>query len=350
MTVIQPIFYGGSGNGDIKLKSLTPQYSSMALGKNQHTDFTVTPELDLSKVELYTVSCDDSRVTLTHQGGDSWRVETPDEKIPKTITTQVHIRANDDSGLSVDVPLTLCAGLSKEEKQAWASKHRGEHKIPTADFEPVQGWKPFENYGSSPAEIIANCVRNKDYDALFVGDYFDETVNGTTYRWTIAEFNHYGRGEALMVPNILIPGKVTFASSNNTYRGSNLESKFNEFYNAMPASLKPYVLEMTLPWTNSSGSQSTVTERVFPPSEIEAFGTTYYSKESSSTYKKWTCFSDNSSRMRHYVNGSGGYHYWLRSSYGSNPAVAALIVTNYGTADWFGVNKPYGAFPCFCIG
>ena len=344
MTVIQPIFYGGSGNGDIKLKSLTPQYSSMALGKNQHTDFTVTPELDLSKVELYTVSCDDSRVTLTHQGGDSWRVETPDEKIPATVTTQVHIRANDDSGLSVDVPLTLRAGLSKEEKQAWASQHSGEHKIPTADFEPVQGWKPFETYGSSPAEIIANCVRNKDYDALFVGDYFDETVNGTTYRWTIAEFNHYGRGEALLVPDKLMPSDVVFNSSyDNNYSHSNLRTVFNSFYDSMPASLKPYVLEMTLPWTNYNGSQSTVTERVFPPSEIESFGTTHYSKESSSTYKQWPCFTDNSSRKR------SGRAYWLRSTYDGYSSDVPVVYSDGSYIRYYCSNS-YGACPCFCIG
>lgn len=343
MTVIQPIFYGGSGNGDIKLKSLTPQCSSMALGKNQHTDFTVTPELDLSKVELYTVSCDDSRVTLTHHGGDSWRVETPDERIPETVTTHIHVRANDDSGLSVDVPLTLHAGLGGAEKKAWASQHSGEHKIPTADFEPVSGWKPFETYGSSPAEIIANCVRNKDYDALFVGDYFDETVNGTIYRWTIAEFNHYGRGEALLVPDKPMPGSTRFSTLDNTYSGSTLESKFNDFYNAMPASLKPYVLNMSLPWTGPNGLQSTVTEHVFPPSEIEVFGFTHFSKESSDSYKKWACFTDNASRVRHRQT------YWLRSSRGEELKIA-LAVDYGGSGDWFHVGHENGALPCFCIG
>ena len=344
MTVIQPIFYGGSGNGDIKLKSLTPQYSSMALAKNQYTDFTVTSELDLSKVELYTVSCDDPRVTLIHQGGNSWRAKTPDEKIPKTVTTQVHIRANDDSGLSVDVPLTLWAGLSPEKKKEWAKQHSSEHKIPTADFEPVQDWKPFETYGSSPAEIIANCVRNKDYDALFVGDYFDEKVNGTTYRWTVAEFNHYGRGEALMVPNILIPGTVVFSSNyNNNYSQSNLRTVFNSFYNSMPASLKPYVLEMTLPWTDYNGSQSTVTEHVFPPSEIEAFGTSYNSKESSSAYKKWPCFTDDNSRKR------SNQWYWLRSTDGGESS-RMPVVYGSGSYDWHYCDISGGVLPCFCIG
>ena len=343
MTVIQPIFYGGSGSGDVKLKSLKPQYNSMTLSKNQYIDFTVTPELDLSKLDMYEVSCDDPRVTVEHRGGDSWHIQTPDEKIPETVTTRLHFRATDDSGISVDVPLILQAGLSPEQKKEWAKQHSGEHKIPKADFEPVKGWKPFATYGSSPAEIIANCVRKKDYAALFVGDYFDETVNGTTYRWTIAEFNHYGRGEALLVPNILIPGDVQFASSNNTYSGSNLESKFNEFYNAMPASLKPYVLEMTLPWTNSSGSQSTVTEHVFPPSEIEAFGTTYYSAESSSSYKEWACFTNDSSRIR------SSRVYWLRSTRdGSSSHVPC--VRSGGDADWHSYYSSYGACPCFCLG
>ncbi len=342
MTVIQPIFYGGSGNGDVKLKSLKPQYNSMTLSKNQYIDFTVTPELDLSKLDMYEVSCDDPRVTIEHRGGDNWHIQTPDEKIPETVTTRLHFRATDDSGISVDVPLILQAGLSPEQKKEWAKQHSGEHKIPTADFEPMPGWKPFADYGSTPAEIIANCVRKKDYDALFVGDYFDETVNGTTYRWTIAEFNHYGRGEALLVPDKLMPGNDTFGS-NNTYSGSNLESKLNSFYNAMPATLKPYVLEMTLPWTNSGGSQSTVTEHVFPPSEIEAFGTTYYSKESSSSYKEWACFINDSSRKR------SGKWYWLRSTYSGDES-SVPIVYDDGSGNWGNADSSGGALPCFCIG
>lgn len=343
MTVIQPIFYGGSGSGDVKLKSLKPQYNSMTLSKNQYIDFTVTPELDLSKLDMYEVSCDDPRVTVEHRGGDTWHIQMPDEKIPETVTTCLHFRATDDSGISVDVPLILQAGLSPEQKKEWAKQHSGEHKIPKADFEPVKGWKPFANYGSSPAEIIANCVRKKDYDALFVGDYFDETVNGTTYRWTIAEFNHYGRGEALLVPDKLMPGTMQFASSYNTYSGSSLESKFNEFYNAMPTSLKPYVLEMTLPWTNSGGSQSTVTEHVFPPSEIEAFGTTYYSKESSSSYKEWACFINDSSRKR------SGRWYWLRSTR-SGVESSVPVVNDFGSPYWHYAYDSGGALPCFCIG
>ena len=343
MTVIQPIFYGGSGSGDVKLKSLKPQYNSMILSKNQYIDFTVTPELDLSKLDMYEVSCDDPRVTIEHRGGDNWHVQSPDEKIPETVTTRLHFRATDDSGISVDVPLILQAGLSPEQKKEWAKQHSGEHKIPKADFEPVKGWKPFADYGSTPAEIIANCVRKKDYAALFVGDYFDETVNGTTYRWTIAEFNHYGRGEALLVPDKLMPGTMQFASSYNTYSSSNLESKFNEFYNAMPASLKPYVLEMTLPWTNSGGSQSTVTEHVFPPSEIEAFGTTYYSKESSSSYKEWACFINDSSRKR------SGRWYWLRSTYSGDESYVPVVIGD-GSGIWVDAGGSGGALPCFCIG
>ena len=343
MTVIQPIFYGGSGSGDVKLKSLKPQYNSMTLSKNQYIDFTVTPELDLSKLDMYEVSCDDPRVTVEHRGGDNWHIQMPDEKIPETVTTRLHFRATDDSGISVDVPLILQAGLSPEQKKEWAKQHSGEHKIPKADFEPVKGWKPFADYGSSPAEIIANCVRKKDYDALFVGDYFDETVNGTTYRWTIAEFNHYGRGEALLVPDKLMPGDDYFGDD-NTYRGSTLEKKFSGFYDAMPSSLKPYVLEMTLPWTNYNGSQSTVTEHVFPPSEIEALGTTYYSKESSSSYKEWACFTNDSSRIR------SSRAYWLRSARSGYSSYVPEVLASGGPDIDIAYRDRRGALPCFCLG
>ena len=341
MVVIQPIFYGGAGgNGDVKVKSLKPQYNSMTLSKNQYIDFTVTPELDLSKLEMYEVSCDDPRVTVSHQGGDSWRVQTPDEKIPTTVTTRLHFRATDDSGISVDVPLILQAGLSEEEKRAWFNSHTSPKQL-TPSFEPVPDFKPFKDY-SSGAEIIARAIRDGKRYMINVGDYFYETVNGTSYKWTIAEFNHYGQGEALMVPNALIPGDVKFSSSSNTYSGSNLESKFNEFYNAMPSSLKPYVRNMRLPWTDRYNSISYLNEYVFPPSEIEAFGTTYYSKESSSYYSKWACFTDDSSRVR------SSRIYWLRSTY-SGDSGNVPVVNSSGSLSYIYYWSSYGACPCFCI-
>lgn len=340
MTVIQPIFYGGSGgNGDIKLKSLTASVSSLTLAKNQSVDLRITPIMDLSRVELYDVSCDDSRVRLEKQPNHGLRVITPDEKFAKTTKTVIHFRATDDSGVSLDVPLTLQAGLSESEARSWFESHRSSKQL-TSSFEPISGWKPFKDYASG-AEIIARAIRDGKRYMVNIGDYFDETVNGTTYRWTVAEFNHYGRNEALMVPDKLIPGDGTFGS-NNTYSGSNLESRFNEFYNSMPASLKPYVLATALPWTDQYGSQSTVTEHVFPPSEIEAFGEKHYSKESSSSYRKWACFSDNGSRVR------SNRDYWLRSTYGGL-SVYVPVVGGDGSCSCRDGTFAYGACPCFCI-
>nr|DAI48951.1 MAG TPA: hypothetical protein [Caudoviricetes sp.] len=339
MTVIQPIFYGGSGSGDVKLKALKPQYNSVTLAKNQSIDFTVTPELDLSKLDLYSVSCDDPRVIIERRDGDKWHVGMPDEKIPNTTITQLHLRANDDSGVNVDVPITLQAGLTESEARGWFESHRSSKQL-TPSFEPLPGWKPFKNYASG-AEIIARAIRDGKRYMVNVGDYFDETVNGTTYRWTIVEFNHYGRNEALMVPDKLIPGDGTFGS-NNTYSGSNLESRFNDFYNSMPASLKSYVLVMTLPWTDSNGSQSAVVERVFPPSEIEAFGTKHYSKESSNSYRKWACFTDDGSRVR------SNRAYWLRSTCADDSSYVPVVYDD-GSNYYYNSNGSYGACPCFCI-
>lgn len=339
MTVIQPIFYGGSGSGDLRLKSLKPQYNSVTLAKNQSIDFTVTPELDLSKLDLYSVSCDDPRVIVERRDGDKWHIGMPDEKIPNTTTTRLHLRANDDSGVNVDVPITLQAGLTESEARSWFESHRSSKQL-TPSFEPIPSWKPFKDYASG-AEIIAHAIRDGKRYMVNTGDYFDETVNGTTYRWTIAEFNHYGHNEALMVPDKLIPGDGTFGS-NNTYSGSNLESRLNEFYNSMPASLKPYVLATALPWTDQYGSQSTVTEHVFPPSEIEAFGEKHYSKESSSSYRKWACFSDNGSRVR------SNRDYWLRGT-GGGYSDYVPVVYGDGSSYYLSSGNAYGACPCFCI-
>ena len=349
MTVIQPIFYGGGGNSDIKLKSLTSSASSLILAKNQSVDLRLTPTVDLSRAELYDVSCDDSRVQLVKQPNHGLRVITPDEKFPSTTQTVIHFRATDDSGVSLDVPLTLQAGLNPTEAREWFNSHTSPKQL-SPNFEPLPGWKPFKDYASG-AEIIARAIRDNKRYMVNVGDYFDETVDGNTYRWTIAEFNHYGRNEALMVPNMHIGTKgVQFnATDSNTYSGSNLENVFTRFYNSMPSSLRSYVLNMRLPWTDSNGSTSYLNEYVFPPSEIEAFGETHNSKESSSYYSKWACFSDNSSRMRHYVKGSGGDWYWLRSTY-SGLSSSVPAVGSDGSISLWGYYDSGGACPCFCIG
>lgn len=342
MTVIQPIFYGGVGGngGDVRLKSLSASVSSLILAKNQSADLQITPVVDLSKAELYEASCDDPRVKIERQDNHGWHIVTPDEKFPKTTQTVVHFRAIDDSGVSVDVPLTLQAGLNPSEAREWFTSH-AQPKALSSSFEPLPGWKPFESFHSG-AEIIARAIREDKRYMVNVGDYFDETVDGTTYRWTIAEFNHYGQNEALMVPDKLIPGTTQFASSDNTYSGSILESKFNDFYNAMPASLKPYVLNMRLPWTNYYGSISYLNEYVFPPSEIEAFGEKHYSKESSSYYSKWACFSDNSSRIR------SNQWYWLRSTFAAYSSFVCGVAAGggYGSFDY---SDSGGVLPCFCI-
>lgn len=342
MTVIQPIFYGGSGgNGSIKLKSLTASASSLTLSKNQSVDLQITPIMDLSRAELYDVSCDDSRVQLVKQPGHGLRVITPDEKFASTTRTVIHFRATDDSGVSLDVPLTLQAGLNPSEARAWFNSHTSPKQL-SPSFEPLPGWKSFKDY-SSGAEIIARAIRDNKRYMVNVGDYFDETVNGTTYRWTIAEFNHYGRNEALLVPDKLLPDTLKFSTNySNKYPHSDLESKLNGFYNAMPSSLRSYVLNMSLPWTDSDGGTSFVNEHVFPPSEIEAFGEKHYSKESSSYYSKWACFSDNSSRIR------SNQWYWLRSTYADDSSYVP-VVGNGGSYDYYSYYDSGGALPCFCI-
>lgn len=340
MTVIQPIFYG-AGSGDIKLKSLTPSASSLVLSKNQSADLQITPIMDLSQVDLYDVSCDDSRVQLIKQPNHGLRVITPDEKFSTTTQTVIHFRATDDSGVSLDVLLTLQAGLSEEEKRSWFNSHTSPKQL-SPSFEPVPNWKPFKDY-SSGAEIIARAIRDGKRYMVNVGDYFDETVNGTTYRWTIAEFNHYRQNEALMVPDKLIPGDVVFNSSyNNNYSQSNLMTVFSSFYSSMPSSLKPYILYTPLPYTDKNGSTSHLSAYVFPPSEFEAFGEKHYSKESSSAYKKWACFTGNSSRMR------SGRAYWLRSAYGGGLNLVPVVDSD-GSYHYTLCSSSYGACPCFCI-
>lgn len=230
----------------------------------------------------------------------------------------------------------------EDKKKKWLSEHAHEHKRITPDFEPIPGWKPFAKYGSSSAEIIANCVKKQDFSILHVGDYFNETINGTTYWWTFTEFNHYGQNEALMVPDRLIPGSYEFGTS-NTYSGSNLESELNKFYYAMPYFLRDYIIRMSLNWTGGGGSMVSLNEYVFPPSEIEAFGSAYYSSEGVYSYKKWACFTDANSRAR------DGRTYWLRGAYSSDSRYV-VDCDSYGNRSADRAYMKLGILPCFCIG
>ena len=173
-----------------------------------------------------------------------------------------------DPDVTATVAVTaIQTGPSDEEKAAWRAARQKEvdagtykGKIPTADYEPLEGWTPFADYGTDPAEIISNAMKANDTSALLVGDYFDITVSGNKLRYEITAFDQYLGGgnsahHALMVPTTPWPTSMAFdAGSDNTYKTSDLHNwEENTFYKNLPAKTKAAVLQVNIPWYNSSG-------------------------------------------------------------------------------------------------
>ena len=185
-----------------------------------------------------------------------------------------------DPTVSADVAVTaIQTGPSDEEKAAWTAACLKEvaagtykAKTPSATFEPLEGWTPFADYGTDPAEIISNAMKQNDTSALFVGDYFDVTVSGNKLRYEIAGFDQYltnGSGpnpnhHALMVPTTAWPTTMAFnATSDNTYKTSDLHAwEENTFYANLPAKTKAAVMQVTIPWWNSSGQLQALAEKL----------------------------------------------------------------------------------------
>lgn len=337
----------------------------------------ITPATESGNMLRYKITAANNKPTVTYgmqcPKADGWEDLPSNKQITGTdgqvvtvveMTTQGAL-ARKTGTATLPAPLT---GPTEDEKQAWhdarmkevqAGTYKG--KVPSADFEPLTGWKPFADYGSSPAEIISNAAKANDFQALFPGDYLNATVSGTSFKFTIASLDHLLGSQntahhAYMVADKLWKNTV-FSSSNNTYQNSTIWSENNNFYNAMPSDLKPYVLNIKRPWWNYSGSYSTLTCRVFQPTEIEAFGSKQYSAETVvnqgatgsqvPNHHLQYVFKDNNARIRKLNNSTQWY--WLASAY-SGIADSVPVVYTDGAAAIGNYTDSGGLLPCFCIG
>lgn len=232
----------------------------------------------------------------------------------------------------------------EDKKKKWISEHANENKRITPDFEPIPGWKPLAEYGSTPFDILNNRVQAQDFTLIHTGDWIETTVDYTTYQFVFTEFNHYGKNEALMVSNRCIAGETVQycdSTSGASWMQSNSARVLNEFGSSLENSgIHPR--EISLPYSDSQSSMEYVRVTVFSPSIIEACGVQDYIVESTSDYSQWKCFPSEASRVRDNT-------YWLRSSF-KGYANYQPYVDLQGRKSSCSVTSSRGVLPCFCIG
>ena len=161
-------------------------------------------------------------------------------------------------------------------------------KTPSPDFEPLPGWKPFADYGTSdPAAIIAKAARDQDTLALLPGDWFDVKLgDGSTMRYVLGSFDQYLSTEntkhhAYMIPEHVYPKLIapqsTWDIGNPTMKGryenSDLHSwEENTYYPMLPASLRSLIIPMYISYGYGNSITPEQPLRVFSPSIIEIVG------------------------------------------------------------------------------
>ncbi|KAA8820512.1 hypothetical protein CSQ85_01660 [Bifidobacterium rousetti] len=357
----------------VPVTSITVDKPTISGDTKTSTDivFTVLPENATDK-SLTVTSSDTTLATVAKKSSDG-------NKHTYTVT---YVKGGEGviKAVSVSDPTVTASsaftavqtGPSDEEKAAWTAARQKEvtagtykGKVPSASFEPLDGWLPFDGMGSTPAEIIAACARANDFSALFVGDYMDITVSGNQMRYEVAGIDQYyqsgvnDKHHVLMVPTSLWPTTMAFDTGNvNDYAPSDLHVwEQGAFLNALPATTRNSILEVKIPYVNYSGGFSNLACKVFSLSEIEVFGAKTYSAEtvvnkgtsgkSPHTHLK-SVFPDNASRVRKANNTAAWW--WLRSAY-SGYSSYVCDVSASGSADRFGARYTAGrACPCFTLG
>ena len=232
----------------------------------------------------------------------------------------------------------------EKKKKKWMSEHAHENKRITPDFEPIPGWKPLAEYGSTPFEILNNCVTAQDFTLIHTGDWIETKINYTTYRFVFTEFNHYGKHEALMVSDKCISGATVpycDSTSGATWMQSNPARVLSNFGDRLKSN-GIYPREMSLPYSDSHDYTSYIQVTVFSPSIIEAAGVQDYIVESLDDYSQWKCFTTDASRKRDST-------YWLRSSF-KGYATYQPYIDLQGRKSSCSVTASRGVLPCFCIG
>lgn len=285
------------------------------------------------------------------------------------------------------MPFMITNEISEEEKTAWHNARLAEVKAGTykgkeitPDFEPIKGWKPFEDIEESSAAIISYANQHKGL-GIYPGDYIKTTVDGDAYKFIIVKTNFsfypHDYSSVLLIADhhtdTKVSAKTWMFGSGCDYKYSYIHKECEKFYSKLPWGIRKYVHEESVPYLNkfyrddkANWELECVATNVFIPSWVElchddGFARTNVPENKyPNQFVKWpTAFSKSLSDLNAYKN------CWLRdlylaSSLGEDePSLYALYVHANIESDHNGFYLSTSSFyakgekyiiPCFCIG
>ena len=328
--------------------------------------FTVLPENATDKTITVT-SSNPQFATVAHKSGTTYTA-TFVKGGEGTITAT----SKSDPSVIAGVAFTsIQTGPTDNEKakyyadnlaKAKAGTYTGKEIKPGAEL--LECWDPWGDTGKTTgAEIVAAIAKAGDanMNSIIPGDWFNVTAGGTTYKYVCNGRDQYyiagsatnGKHHFTFVPDRMHPTQMAYdAQNSNDWGGSDLKTWMEgTFYNSLPAAVRNSIVTLNLPFTDYNGSRKSVSSRVFPPSEIEAFGKQTYSAESaggSPANNAYTVLSRTDATRKR--TGTTNNWYWLRSSY-SGDTYYVPVVDSGGAAYYGNARVTYGgALPCFNLG
>lgn len=327
--------------------------------------FTVAPENATDK--SLTVTSSDTRIaTVTHKSGTTYTIA-----YVKGGNVQITAASVSDPTVKATVAvISVQTGPTDEEKENYYTTNLAKAKAGTytskeikPGVEILEGWTPFDDTGKTTGAEIASALAkagDANMAAIIPGDWFNVTAGGITYKYVCNGRDPYyvagnasnGRHHYVFVPDKLYPAAMAYdAQRDNDWSGSDLKTWMEgEFFNSLPQAVRDSIVTLQVPSTTYEGTRQNVASKVFPPSEVEAFGKRQFSRETTGGAPGNNPFiplsRSNDTRRR---TGASNW-YWLRSAYSGSTSSVPCVDTD-GAANDINAYSTYGAaLPCFNLG
>lgn len=241
------------------------------------------------------------------------------------------------------------------------------------------------SYNNDPLQLISAIARwadqtenvtNKMQYGIIPTDYFYETLaDGHTYRFRIADKNHYRTQSFTKTHYTVIADEVwskavafnSDSSKGNDYSVSDLRKAYQtEILNQFNADQQASMVVAPVSSYKQDGTAVQIDDKIYPMSNFEMSGQKAFSNEKEVLpggtespnwhfdymYSKSTNL-DQTKRKTSFsaaVNGSkdqwGGW-YWLRAAHASNAARACIV--SYGNLSYYSVSYKSNDAPSFCF-
>ena len=258
-----------------------------------------------------------------------------------------------------------------------------------SDCMPFFGWMPFTSllsYNNDPLQLISAIARwadqtddvtNKMQYGIIPTDYFYETLaDGHTYRFRIADKNHYRTQSFTKTHYTVIADEVwskivvfnSDDSKGNDYSVSDLRKAYQtEILNQFNANQQASMVAAPVSSYKQDGTAVQIADKIYPMSNCEMSGYKAYSNEKkvlpgSTESPNWhfdymyskSIIHDQTRRKSSFsatVNGAKdqwGGCYWLRTARASS-TTRACYVSSDGSLYNVSVSYTYNFAPSFCF-